>query len=309
MNKVRDSRFGFSPWLPIATVLGTTVILGVVQVAQSDHLKHAPPVLQALDGLTTWLAKSRWVLSAQAFGVALFGLGATAWLVVVTQVRPLSDQSKKLLALSPLALALAAAVVCVPTLAAESPLIACRGEAFKVAQWQPLFHRWLLGALYACSWWATLAFGALLLPLPSDDQARTQALKTRLRLANLLLYVGSGALMVGVVYTLSANRWFAPFASDTAAGEAIRAAAAAAALGEGLRSSFLLAAAYLPVRWCLTEAARREAEQAEPDVEKQVEWLSSRGLLAPVATEVPRVIALATPFMAGVLTDLLHAVR
>jgi hypothetical protein len=156
---------------------------------------------------------------------------------------------------------------------------------------------------------AVLAACSALAP-PEDDRAPDlDALADRMRSLKEVLYAGSAILVTGILHMGNWLRWPAALVGDQTAHDAVLGVALSVSLFWGATFTLVLFATYAPAAGVL--AARARARLRDDAYRKTFphpeQWLKEHGFFVSLSDELPQMVVMAAPVMAGPLGALLAA--
>ena len=158
----------------------------------------------------------------------------------------------------------------------------------------------VIAVLAACS---TLA-------RPEDGRASDlDALTEQMRDLKEGLYAGSAILVTGILHMGNWLRWPAALVGDQAVQDAVRGVALSISLFWGATFTLVLFATYAPAASVLAARARARLkdEAYAKSISHPEQWLKEHGFFVGISDELPQIVVMAAPLVAGPLGALLAA--
>ena len=156
---------------------------------------------------------------------------------------------------------------------------------------------------------AVLAACSVLAP-PEDGRAwDLDSLIDRMRSLKEALYAGSAILVTGILHMGSWLRWPAALVGDQTIHDSVLGVALAVSLFWGATFTLVLFAAYAPAAGVLASRARaRLKDDAYQKAGSHPEqWLKEHGFFVGISEELPQLVVIAAPLLAGPIGALLAA--
>ena len=156
---------------------------------------------------------------------------------------------------------------------------------------------------------AVLAACSALAP-PEDDRALDlDSLADRMRSLKEVLYAGSAILVTGILHMGNWLRWPAALLGDQTIQDGVVGVALAVSLFWGATFTLVLFATYAPAAGVLATRARARLrdDAYRKTIPHPEQWLKEHGFFVGISEELPQIVVMAAPLLAGPLGALLAA--